>query len=151
MKKSKIDEAFDIDTFESVEDDDYNQTELINYDDMTKLPSVNIIHDPYDSKDEEIEIQFQTVYDKAMDAFDTQQELSEDVEGKFLARNGEVANQLLGTALSAAKEKANLKHHSDQLQLKKSGLAPDNGNTTNIQNNNILMDRNDLLKMMKGE
>lgn len=148
MKKSKIDEAFDIDTFESV--DDYSQTELINYDDMDKLPSVNILHDPYDPKDEEIETQFQTVYDKAMDAFDTQQELSEDVEGKYLARNSEVANQLLNTALSAAKEKANLKHHSDQLQLKKSGLAPDQGSTTNIQNN-IMMDRNDLLKMMKGD
>ena len=132
-----IDQAFDIEPYEP--------TELIDFEDMKNLPSVNVVHDPYDSKDIEIEDQFQNVYDKAMNAFDIQQEEAQDIEGKYLARNTEVANALLTTALQAAKEKASLKQHSDHLELKKN----QGGNVTNIQNN-VVMDRNEILKMMKG-
>jgi len=135
-----IDNAFDIEPY------DPESTELIDYAEMANLPSVNVIHPDYDIKDSEIEDQFQEVYDKAMTAFDTQVDATEDIEGKYLARNSEVANQLLTTALQAAKEKASLKQHSDHLKIKKDIK----GNTTNIQNN-VMMDRNELLKMMKGD
>jgi DNA gyrase/topoisomerase IV subunit B len=140
-KTSIIDNAFDI------EPSEFN--EIIEYKDLDNLPSTNIIHDlNYDNKHFEIETQFQDVYDKAMNAFDVQQEMSEDIEGKYLARNSEVANQLLNTALSAAKEKSNLKKHSDNLK-QRGGTAEQGlpGSTTNIQNN-IVMDRNELLKIM---
>ena len=135
-----IDDAFDIEPYDPA------STELIDYADLANLPSVNVIHPDYDTKDSEIEEQFQAVYDKAMDAFDSQVEDSQDIEGKYLARNSEVANQLLTTALQAAKEKASLKQHSDHLKIKKDAK----GATTNIQNN-VMMDRNDILKMMKGD
>lgn len=136
----KIDKAFDIEPYET--------TELIDFEDIKNLPSVNTVHDEYDHKDREIEDQFQEVYDKAMEAFSTQVEESADIDGKYLARNSEVANQLLTTALHAAKEKASLKQHSDHLKIKKGQQGE---NVTNVQNNNIMMDRNELLKMMKGE
>ena len=145
MKKNKIDEAFDIEP--------YNPKNIIDVDDIKSLPSTNIVHDPYDNKDVEIETQYQEVYDKAMEAFECQQDAAEDIEGRFLAKNAEVANQLLSTALSAAKEKANLKSRSDQLQLRKQNpqSTDQSGSTTNIQHNNLIMDRNEILKLIKGE
>jgi len=137
-----IDDAFDI------EPSGFNS--IIEYSDTKNLPSttINIEHEEYDNKDKEIENQFQDIYDKAIDAFDTQVDATEDIEGKYLARNSEVANQLLNTALAAAKEKSNLKKHSDHLRTKKANANSETpGGTTNIQNN-IVMDRNDLLKIM---
>lgn len=138
---SIIDESFDIEP--------YAQTELIDVEESRNLPSVNIVHEDYDAKDVEIEDQFQDVYDKAMEAFEVHVEEAKDIEGKYLARNSEVANQLLSTALNAAKEKANLKQHSDNLKVKKSQGSGSGTGTTNITNN-VIMDRNELLRMMKG-
>lgn len=142
MKKSIIDESFDI------EPDGINN--IIEYNSDSNVPAVseNISHPEYDSKDTEIESQFQEIYDKALDAFDVQVEDTSDIEGKYMARNAEVANQLLTTALAAAKEKSNLKKHSDHLKIKRPTSDSNSGSTTNIQNNNIIMDRNELLKIM---
>lgn len=140
-----IDDAFDI------EPSGFNS--IIEFNDGKNLPVIheNIEHTEYDDKDKEIETQFQDIYNKAIDAFDTQVDATEDIEGKYLARNSEVANQLLNTALAAAKEKSNLKKHSDHLRTKKANNNPETpGGTTNIQNN-IVMDRNELLKIMNGE
>jgi len=101
----------------------------------------------YDNKDTEIEGQFQEVYDAAMDAFDTQMGTSEDVEGRYQARNGEVAVQFLSTALAAAKEKSNVKQHKDKLSIARGKLT--GVGTTN--NNLIVADRNDILKALSGQ
>jgi len=101
----------------------------------------------YDDKDTEIETQFQEVYDAAMDAYDTQMGTSESVEGKYAARNGEVAVQFLNTALQAAKEKSSTKQHKDKLAIARGKLA--GVGTTN--NNLIVADRNDILKALSGE
>ena len=45
------------------------------------------------------------VYDSAMEVFNTQSELIETVDPKFAARNAEVANAYLNTALAAMKLK----------------------------------------------
>lgn len=108
------------------------------------VPTVLVDHVKYDDKDEEIEEQFQEVYDKAMDAFDMQQEVSETVEGKYVARNAEVAVQFLSAALNAAKEKSHMKQHKDKL-----GTATgQQGEGAKIINNNLFVDRNDLLKQI---
>lgn len=101
----------------------------------------------YDEKDIEIETQFQEVYDAAMDAFDTQMGTSDDVEGRYAARNGEVAVQFLSTALAAAKEKSNVKQHKDKQNIARGKLT--GVGTTN--NNLIVADRNDILKALAGE
>lgn len=75
----------------------------------------------YDRKDTEIEENFQEIYDKAMDAFDDMQTAVEGVEGKYKARASEVSVQMLNAALNAAKEKARLKEHKDNLKLKSGG------------------------------
>lgn len=99
----------------------------------------------YDEKDKEIEEQMQEVYDAAMDAYDDQMGISDTVEGKYKARNAEVAVQFLGAALAAAKEKRGMKEHKDKLVPTKGGTTI-NGNQTNI-----VADRNDLLKMLRDQ
>lgn len=143
MKKNKIDNNFDIAPMESQQPLTFD---MIEYSEESKSLSAPIPDESYDEKHSEIEDQFQNIYNHALNAFDDQMEAASEIEGKYLARNTEVANQLLTTALAAAKEKASLKKHSDHLQSKKS---KSDGPTTNIQNNFGPLDRNELLKMMK--
>jgi hypothetical protein len=119
-------------------------TTIIEYEEPTSTALVK--HEEYDEKDVEIEDQFQEVYDKAMDAFEAQSDITEQVEGKFAARNAEVASVFLNTALNAAKEKSGQKEHKDKLAIAKKNVGkPD------TVNNNLIMDRNDLLRMLNGE
>lgn len=95
----------------------------------------------YDDKDNEVEQQFQEIYNSAFAAFEDQVAEAEVVEGRYKARNMEVGVQLLNTALSAAKEKSNLKQHKDKTAISKGKLT---GTTTN--NTLIVADRNEILK-----
>lgn len=104
-------------------------------------------YEQYDKKDTEIESQFQEVYDLALTAFEQQQEESEDIDPKYKARNAEVAVQFLSTALNAAQAKANLKTHKEKL-----GLASKKAGKSAVTNNNLLVtNRNDLLKLFRQE
>lgn len=98
----------------------------------------------YDEKDNEIEDQFQEIYDKAIAAFDDQVIEAEVVEGKYKARNMEVAVQLLNSALAAAKEKSGMKQHKDKTALAKGKLT--GSGTTNYNTQVVVADRNDILK-----
>ena len=100
------------------------------------------VSEEYDNKDNEIENQFQEVYDAALSAFEDQVAEAEVIEGKYKARNMEVGVQLLNTALAAAKEKSGLKQHKDKTAIAKGKLT--RGGTTN--NTLIVADRNDLLR-----
>lgn len=108
-------------------------------------PTELVVCEKYDDKDEEIEEQFQNVYDKAMDAFDIQQDVVDEVEGKYVARNAEIAVQFLNAALNAAKEKSNMKQHKDKLGTP-TGQPGSEG--AKIINNNLFVDRNDLLNQI---
>jgi len=88
----------------------------------------------YDEKDEEIEGQFQEIYDAAMAAFEDQCAEAEVVEGKYKARNMEVAMQALNSALHAVKEKANQKKEKDKNDVTKHKTA-----SKNVTNNNVFM------------
>ena len=68
----------------------------------------------------------QEVYDAAMGGFETQMDEAEIVEGKYKARNGEVAVQFLNAALNAAKEKSGLKQHKDKVTKTPSGPVTNN-------------------------
>jgi hypothetical protein len=98
----------------------------------------------YDVKDNEIEKQFQEVYDAAMTAFEITSESVQQVEPKFRARNEEVAVQYLTAALSAASQKAALKQHKDKVSITKVKATTPN----TVNNNLIVSDRNELLKQI---
>jgi DNA uptake protein ComE-like DNA-binding protein len=104
-------------------------------------------HEQYDGKDKEIEQQFQDVYQMAVTAFADQAGLLKQMDDKQVARNMEVANGFLNTALAAAKEKAKLKHDKDSSRTKTSG-TPNNVTVTN--NTAIYADRNDILDMYRN-
>lgn len=106
-----------------------------------------VVASDYDDKDNEIEEQFQEVYDAAMGAFEGQMEEAELVEGKYKARNGEVAVQFLNAALNAAKERSGLKQHKDRTRIAEGKLAGDAAKRTDV----VIADRNELLKAMFGE
>lgn len=116
--------------------------------DTTVLESQEVIHTEtvqaiqYDDKDMEIEKQLQEVYDTAMTQFEIQSGITELVEGKYAARNAEVAAQFLNTALNAVNTKATVKAGKDKLKT----FASKDGTVTN--NNLVVTDRNELLKIL---
>jgi hypothetical protein len=67
-----------------------------------------------DPKDNEIEKQFQEIYETAMSAYEALFQEVDLVEGKYKARTGEVAVQFLNTALNAAGNKMKLKQGKDK-------------------------------------
>jgi len=119
-------------------------TTMVEY--QEHVPTELVKHEQYDDKDAEIEDQFQEVYDKAMEAFEVQAEITDQVEGKYAARNAEVSAVFLNTALSAAKEKSGQKQHKDKLSIAKQNVGK-----PGTVNNNLIMDRNELIKMLASE
>jgi hypothetical protein len=98
----------------------------------------------YDEKDSEIEENFQEVYDRAMESYDKIQETIEDVDARFTPRSHEVANQILGTALAAAVQKADLKKHKDKL-----AVAKQNVKTPGTVNNTLVVDTKTLVQQLR--
>ena len=135
IKKEKsiehpLEEVFDIDA----------GTTIVEYHEV--VPAV-IVHMPtYDEKDDEIEGQYEEIYTIAMSQVaDIGDELGR-VEGKYKARIGEVTATMLNVALSAVREKAQLKMHKDKL-TPMSGSGPNTANN----NSNITADRNELIRL----
>lgn len=107
-------------------------------------------HVDFDDKDNEIEEQFQEVYDVAMSTFENQVEMLEraETDPKYVARQMEVAAQFLNTALAAAKEKANLKTTKDKL-LAAQRTAPSSGIPGVGSGEPVVMSHSALLKMLR--
>lgn len=105
-----------------------------------------VIAEEYDEKDQEIENQFQEVYDAAMSAFESQSMGVELADPKYRARNHEVAVQYLNTALSAVKEKSTMKQHKDKVNVDRAKAGP-----KTLNQNVIIADRNDLLKRIVSQ
>lgn len=92
--------------------------------------------------------QFEEIQSKAMQAFNQQQTLSQQVEPKFSARNSEVAAQFLNIALAAVKDRSEAKYKRQKMRLATSSV----GVPTSVQNNLIVADRNSLLKdLFRGD
>ena len=122
LMEHPLEEAFDIEPGTTISTKTERTTELA-------------ATEQYDEKDEEIEGQFQEIYDAAMAAFEDQCSEAEVVEGKYKARNMEVATQLLNSALHAAKEKANQKKEKDKNDIARSKTK----GGTKVTNNNVFM------------
>lgn len=108
-----------------------------------EIPESEVVKfNAYDDKDIEIEAQFETIYNAAFAAFSSQvMSMDRGQDPGNSHKNLEVANHFLTTALNAAKEKASLKQHKEKLQ-------PSLSSSTNITNNNLIIDRNELLKQL---
>lgn len=128
---------------ENVLDIESNTTIVPRTQQTTELSTI----EQYDDKDDEIDHQMQSIYDKAIDGYEAQMDAAELVEGKYKARNSEVAVQFLNTALSAAREKSGMKQHKDKMMIAQNKI---NGSGT-TNNNLVIADRNDILKMMNRE
>ena len=109
------------------------------------IPQELASYDDYDVKDQEIEQQFEIIYTKALDAYEEQIENTAAVEGKYKARNADVAVQFLNTALSAVREKSVLKQNKDKVAVAKER------NSQPTVNNNLIVDRNTILKMIMSK
>jgi hypothetical protein len=128
MKTIPLEETFEVEP--------YVKSDIMEYEEKD-----NVIAKSYDEKDKSLDDEFNDVYVKALDAYDSLSEELELVEGKYKARVGEVSNQFLTTALNAAKEKANLKGHKDNLSMKE---------TNKTTNNNLFVgNHEELLKLLK--
>ncbi len=120
LMEHPLEEAFDIEPGTTLTTKTERSTELA-------------VTEQYDEKDEEIEGQFQEIYDAAMSGFEDQCAEAEVVEGKYKARNMEVATQLLNAALHAVKEKAGQKKEKDKNDLARNKV------TKKVTNNNVFM------------
>lgn len=104
-----------------------------------------VLYDQYDEKEQEIEAQYQTIYSAAFAAFTDQVMSTQRGENPGMyGKNLEAAAKFLSTALDAVKEKAELKHKKDKT-ITKTVTA------TNVTNNNLIMDREDLISMLQGK
>jgi len=104
-----------------------------------------VVAESYDEKDTEIEDQFQEVYDAAMEAFDQSSGRLHELEGKYRARNEEVAVQYLNTALQAAREKSGQKQHKDKIGIAEGKIK---GNQKVTNNNLTVADHKELMRIM---
>lgn len=116
------------------ENEEENDKEIVN-----KETDMNNV---YDEKDNEIESQLETIYKKAINAFDDYTELIDLIEGKYKARNSEVAVLYLNAALSAINAKKDFKMNKDKLNKKNENSGP------RIINNNLITNTNDLIKLL---
>jgi len=81
-----------------------------------------------------------------LQAFSTQMQEAALVEGRFRARNLEVAAQYLRIALDSAKDSSNQKANKDKIVMAdKKASREKNNNTTN---NNIIVNHSSLLKAL---
>lgn len=105
----------------------------------------------YDQKDTEIETQLEDIYSAAMTQAATISDEMELVEGRHKARIGEVSATMLNVALSAVREKANIKMHKDKL-TPSGGATVINGNATVNHNTlNVTADRNEIMRLIRDQ
>jgi hypothetical protein len=94
-------------------------------------------------EDQGVATQLQTIYGYAIDAFEQQTQMVQEVDPRFAARNAEVAAQYLSIALNSVNTRAKIRH--DKLKLKADGSAPQT-----VNQNLFMGDRNEILKMLAG-
>lgn len=114
------------------------------------VKSTTIPHEDYDDKDDEIEEDFLTIYDKSLETYETLMDAAEADETGKRARLIELANQSLNTALAAAKERRGLKQHKDVLVQKERAInkKPSAGGKST---NNIFIGSHDQLINMLAQ
>lgn len=113
-------------------------------DQITVLPDVSP-HVQYDGKDDEIDSKLEMIYATAMSAVAANQDVMEQVEGKYKARVSEVTATMLNVALGAVKEKSSIKQHKDKLKSPSTG----DGQPQVVNNTLVTASFSDLVKALK--
>lgn len=130
-----------------------DSSELVTIDEhpVVSVPVVKVpFKETLDDEDLLIADQLQSVFDKSIAVFHSQQELTEIVDPKFAARNAEVAQQYLNTALQTVQLRARIKDAKDKQKINANVGAVINGDVTQV-NNVITANRNDLIKMLHAK
>ena len=91
-------------------------------------------------EDLKIDGQIDSIHGAALNAFEAQHRLSQEVDPKFSARNAEVAAQYLKIALDAVGTRVDTKYKRAKVRLSQ------NEGPRQVQNNLIVADRNSLLQ-----
>ena len=99
-------------------------------------------------EDLHIDGQLETIHTAAMDAYEKQVRMSEEVDPRFAARNAEVAAQYLTIALNATNSRVDAKFKRQKVRLQKTAVAVAQGSTTVTNSNVIIADRNAVLKAL---
>jgi hypothetical protein len=102
-----------------------------------------------DEEDTNIDNNIDNIYNKALAAFNQQTEMVEVVDPRYAARTAEVAANYLNIALNAMAIKSKVKN--DRYRRSSSGFIPYTNGPKTVNNNLIVADRNDILKMMKQD
>ena len=95
-------------------------------------------------EDLHIDGQLENLHEVAMNAFQQQSRLAQEVDPKFSARNAEVAAQYLNIALNTVNTRIDSKFKRNKIKIAKKEATV----TKNVNNNIIVADRNSILKMM---
>jgi len=95
-------------------------------------------------EDLHIDGQLEGIHNAALGAFEHQSRMAQEVDPRFSARNAEVAAQYLNIALNAVNSRVDSKFKRQKIRIaKKTAGAPGT-----VNNNVIVADRNELLKLM---
>lgn len=132
-----------------------DNSELVTVDEngqpVVAEPAVKVpFRETLDDEDILIADQLQSVFDKAIAVFHTQQEMSEMCDPKFSARNSEVSGSFLITALNAIQLRAKIKSDKAKNAVNISVGAIINGDVNN-GGTSIKANRNDLLKLLHAK
>lgn len=132
----------DVEELEIDEDEFYEKKPLDTSleDVMATAPVVVDIYDDIDKKNDK---KFQEIYNFALETFSQQVQEASLVEGRFRARNLEVAAQFLKIGLDSAKDASNQKANKDKIRIAQKKV---DGGGSKTQNNFFIGDRNDLMK-----
>lgn len=98
-------------------------------------------------EDLHIDGQLEGIHNAALEAFQSQHRMSQEVDPKFSARNSEVAAQYLKIALDAVSNRVDAKYKRQKVRIAKTKA----GTPDTVNNNVIIGDRNEILKALLGE
>lgn len=136
-----------------VESEDINQTELIeNLKELEEIDDKMKSVVDLSSSDKEMD----DIADKAMETFRDLMDLGMNIDARAAAPIFEAATKLMGHAVTAKSSKIDKKLKLLDLELKKRRLehqiAQDSGNTeeVDVEGTGRILDRNELLKIIKG-
>lgn len=137
-----LEDIFDIESDSTLSPVQAINNELYSDDQTDVQKNDGVIEDGFDR-------QYDEIYDMALEAFKSQSEMSESIDPRFAARNAEVAAQYLKIALDTVSTKT-AKHLTNKKLRGSKGQPTVNGDV--VTNNNIIVaDRNELLRLMKSE
>jgi len=142
--ENPLDTLFNTPPMELSSDDDFDEEDYdqVTEGELAELQSPKSSPE-VDEEDKEIDEKIDAVYDKALEAFESQTAMVEILEPRYAARNAEVAATYLNIALNAASTRARVKGD----RKKAAAFVPFTGQGPN-PNNVVVASREEILKMI---